>query len=136
MCFETALIVSYSRPFSESSDGVPVLSYKTLGIKLSPFTRALHEELMSKRNTIFAHSDPDKVEFASPVVLKFERTDGSPFTIISPPRFHEGIRMELPRLRQAAVLVSSLHFAVFRRLQAMHAHFLDVLPSLDAEDRL
>jgi hypothetical protein len=136
MCFETALIVSYCRPFSKSPDGVPALSYGTLGIKLSHFTRVLHEELMSKRNTIFAHSDPYKVEFANPVVMNWVRPDGSPFTTLSPPRFDEGILLELPRIRQAAVLVSSLRFAVYTRLQAMHGHFLEVLPSLDAEDRL
>lgn len=134
MCFETALIVSYCRPFSKSPDGVPVLSYGALGIKLSAFTRALHEELLSKRNTIFAHSDPDKVEFAKPIVTKWVRPDGSRFTSLFPPRFDEGIMLDLPRLRQTAVLASSLHNAVYARLQAMHVHFLDVLPSMDMDD--
>jgi hypothetical protein len=38
-CYETTLVVSYCRPFSESVSAFPRLSYRALGIKLSPFVR-------------------------------------------------------------------------------------------------
>lgn len=68
-CYETTLVVSYCRPFSESAAQIPRLSYRKLGIKLSPFTRAIHDGLISKRNKIFAHSDGEEVKYSQPVVM-------------------------------------------------------------------
>ncbi|MGO4405201.1 hypothetical protein AB4Z10_13185 [Bosea sp. RAF48] len=133
LCYETTLIVSYCRPFSESRGDIPSLSYGALGIKLSPFTRALHDDLISKRNTIFAHSDASQVAYRAPVVMKGRDGAGEPFTTLFPPRFNEGIMLDYQRVQQAKILNKSLLGAVMARLQAMHVHFLDVLPSMDMD---
>ncbi|MFG1431522.1 hypothetical protein V5F44_04935 [Xanthobacter sp. V2C-8] len=133
ICYETTLIVSYCRPFSESKGGIPSLSYGALGIKLSPFTRALHDDLIIKRNTLFAHSDASQVEYGAPVVMKSRNWAGESFTCLNPPRFNEGVMLDYQRVQQAKVLNTSLLDAVRARLQAMHVHFLDVLPSMDMD---
>ncbi|WP_048710117.1 hypothetical protein [Microvirga massiliensis] len=132
-CYETTLIVSYCRPFSESQGGLPRLSYRKMGIRLSPFTRTLHEELIAKRNKIFAHSDGDHIDHAPPTVMNGVNWQGQSFTTLFPPRFQEGILLDYARVQQASILVSSLSNAVMHQLQAMHIHFVDVLPSMDLD---
>jgi hypothetical protein len=57
-CYETTLVVAYGRPFSQSlAGGIPPLSTKMIGLKLSPERRALHDRLIGMRNQIMAHSD-------------------------------------------------------------------------------
>jgi hypothetical protein len=75
--YKTSLIVSYSRPFSQSSGDLPKLSHRTLGIRLSNYTNAIHKDIITKRNTVFAHSDVDAIEYSKPIVMELERTDGS-----------------------------------------------------------
>ena len=55
-CYEASLVVSYARPFWKGTSHIKALSFGALGIKLPPFTRAIHEDLLSKRNKVFAHS--------------------------------------------------------------------------------
>lgn len=128
-CYETSLIVSYCRPFSESSGGIPRLSYKTLGVKLSPFVRALHENLIDKRNRIFAHSDVTHVEYSMPMVMHSNDQRGQRFTVLFPPRFREGTLLTEAEFEQVSVLVSDVSNAVMHTLQAMHGYFADRLPS-------
>lgn len=132
-CYETTLVVSYSRPFSESAGGLPRLSYGALGIKLSPFVRALHEELMEKRNRLFAHSDIGSVEYALPVVMHGKNTKGTPFTTLFPPRFQEGTLLDEARFEQISVLIECVSDAIMEMLQAMHVNFSDRYPSTDLE---
>ena len=135
-CYETTLVVSYCRPFSESVGGIPRLSYKTLGIKLSPFVQNLHDELGGMRNKLVAHSDIEKVEYAMPVVVNSKDTTGKPFTILHPPRFREGTLLDEAKFEQANVLVRCANHAVMEMLHAMHVHFKDEYPSrtLDFDD--
>lgn len=128
-CYETTLIVSYCRPFSESRGGIPRLSYKTLGINLSPFVRALHDSLIAKRNKIFAHSDADHVEYSMPVVMHSNNQQGHPFTTLYPPRFREGTLLTEAEFEQVSVLVNDVSNAVMHMLQAMHGNFVDRLPA-------
>jgi hypothetical protein len=132
-CYETMLVVSYCRPFSESVGGLPRLSYRTLGIKLSPFVRALHDHLMDKRNKLFAHSDIGSVEYAPPVVMHGRDTKGRPFTTLFPPRFQEGTLLDEAGFEQVSVLVECTSNAVMHMLQAMHVNFGDRYPSTDFE---
>jgi len=133
-CYETTVIVSYSRPFSQSTTQIPRLSYERLGIKLSPFTRALHENLIQKRNKIFAHSDADAVEYVPPQVMRFERPHDEPFTILYPPRFREGTLLSRNELEQVSVLVVCLSGAIYEMLHVMHTNFVDEFPPIDDED--
>ena len=112
MCYETTAIISYARPFSQSYSDVPSLAYGKLGIKLSPFTKALHDRLMAKRNAIFAHTDPDEVIHSVPHAMTFTRPDVTIFSILTPPRFIEGTMLDRDEFEQMRLLVSSLSFAV------------------------
>lgn len=132
-CYETMLVVSYCRPFSESTGGLPRLSYRTLGIKLSPFVRALHDDLIDKRNKLFAHSDIGSVEYALPIVMRSKDTTGSPFTTLFPPRFREGTLLDEAGFEQVSVLVDCATSAVMHMLQAMHVNFADRYTSADFE---
>ena len=134
-CYETTLVVSYCRPFSESSGSVPRLSYGKLGIKLSPFVRGLHENLMSKRNRIFAHSDASEVGYALPTVMHSNDQQGRPFTTLLPPRFNEGTILTEAEFEQVSVLVNDVTNAVMRLIQSMHGNFADRYPSSNIEPR-
>jgi hypothetical protein len=83
--YETSLIVAYARPFSQSKGQVPPLSYGRLGIKLRSSVSEIHNDLINKRNKLFAHSDPDIVEHSNLWAYSGERTDGSKFSVLCPP---------------------------------------------------
>jgi hypothetical protein len=134
-CYETTFIVSYGRPFSQSDRTLPRLSYDSLGIELSPFTRTLHDSFISKRNKIFAHSDGDHVPRSKPFALKSNGRDGkSPFTVFGAPKFHEGLFLDERELQQGDVLVSCLYDAVYSTLNEMHGHFIDEFPPIDFDE--
>lgn len=130
MCYETTAIISYARPFSQSYSDIPSLAYGKLGIKLSPFTRALHDKLIAKRNAIFAHTDPDEVLHSHPHAMTHTRPDGSRFSTLMPPRFIEGTMLESDEFEQMRLLVSSLTVAVYSMAQAMHQNFGHLYPGL------
>jgi len=132
-CYETTLVVSYCRPFSQSGAQVPRLSYGKLGIKLSPFTKAIHEGLISKRNKIFAHSDAEEVTYSQPVVMHANDCRGQPFTFLVPPQFREAPLLSKVEIEQVSVLVSCLTGAVVVMIQAMHGNFAEHYPSMDME---
>jgi len=130
-CYETTLVVSYCRPFSESVGSFPRLSYRALGIKLSPFVEALHRGLMDKRDKLFAHSDVGSVEYALPFVAHDKDTTGKPFSTMFPPRFKEGLLLDEAEFEQVSILVKCVNKAVMHMLQAMHVHFADRYPATD-----
>lgn len=130
-CYETMLIVSYCRPFSESTGEFPRLSYRALGIKLTPFVRSLHDGLMDKRNKLFAHSDVGSVEYALPIVMRDIDLSGKPISTLFPPRFREGTLLDEAGFEQVSVLIHCVSGAVMKMLQAMHVHFADRYPSFN-----
>lgn len=132
-CYETTLVVSYCRPFSESVGDFPRLSHRALGIKLSPFVRALHDDIVDKRNKLFAHSDVGSVEYVLPALINGGDAEGSPFTTLVSPRFREGTLLQEAEFEQVSVSIECTSNAVMRMLQAMHVHFADRYPSTDFE---
>ena len=105
------------------------------GIKLSPFTRTLHDNFVTKRNKIFAHSDAGHVARSKPFIIKSNGRDGkSPFTVLGAPKFHEGLLLDENELKQGNVLVSCLYSAVYGTLNEMHGHFIAEFPSLDFDE--
>jgi hypothetical protein len=56
-CFETTLIIAYSRPFSQSEGSVPPLTLKMAKAKFTEQEKALHRRLIRMRNKVIAHSD-------------------------------------------------------------------------------
>jgi hypothetical protein len=134
-CYETTLVVSYCRPFSESSGSIPRLSYGALGIKLSSFVRGLHENLMGKRNKIFAHSDASEIGYVLPTVMHANDQQGLPFTTLMPPKFDEGTILTEAEFEQVSVLINDVANAVMCLIQAMHVNFADRYPSFDLKLR-
>lgn len=132
-CYETTLIVSYCRPFSQSTAGLPRLSYKILGVSLAPFVDRLHRELIDKRNRIFAHSDIDHIEYVNPVILHSKDKHGKSFTVLYPPRFREETLLSRAELEQVDVLLGDVINAVMAMLQAMHPNFKDRYPSVQLD---
>jgi hypothetical protein len=51
-CYETTLVVAYTRPFTQSRGAAPPLTMKTVDLKLSHERQALHEKLVEMRNKI------------------------------------------------------------------------------------
>jgi hypothetical protein len=121
--YETSLITSYSRPFSMTTPGIPRLTFEKLGIKLSSFTEGIHQDILNKRNKIFAHSDVDAIDYTAPVIMKMERYDGSEYTSLFPPRFKEGLFLSRADVARIDVLISCLFGAVMDMTQAMHSNF-------------
>jgi hypothetical protein len=64
-CYETTIIISYTRPFSQSTNGFPQLSLKMVGAELTEEQDALHERLINLRNKVIAHSDADMMRMTS-----------------------------------------------------------------------
>jgi hypothetical protein len=65
--FQTALIVSYCRPFSDNKSGakrdvLPRISDKVFLSDLETPEKETHSLLIDLRNQIYAHSDPDAFE--------------------------------------------------------------------------
>jgi len=134
-CYETTFIVAYSRPFTESRGGLPRLSYKALGVRLTKFTRSIHESILAKRDKIFAHSDPSAVDYYASV-MNFRRPDGSEFSVLGPTRFREGFELDETELRRANVLAECLLHTISSLLHEMHPNFSAGLPQHDfREDR-
>lgn len=126
--YETSLVVSYVRPFSKSDGSIPPLSYGRLGIRLSNYARSIHEDLIHKRNKIFAHSDASAIEFAPPFILSGKREDDSTYTSLGPPQFLEGVLFERSEFARVEAMIDCLFFAVFAMAQAMHPNFIDRYP--------
>ncbi len=57
-CYETTFVVAYGRAFTES-DGSKhkLLSFKRVGLKLSPEENRLHSKILDARRRKYAHSD-------------------------------------------------------------------------------
>ncbi|QZH74632.1 MAG: hypothetical protein JY451_13360 [Erythrobacter sp.] len=60
-CFETALVVSYARPFSAARGGVAPFSWGLMPKcwSLTSAEKVLHQNLIDARNKVYAHSDAD-----------------------------------------------------------------------------
>ncbi|NTG30120.1 hypothetical protein G6K88_31275 [Agrobacterium rhizogenes] len=128
MCYETTLIVSYARPFSQSYSELPALTYGKMGIKLPAFTKRLHEDLLHKRNQIFAHADPAAIPHSKLGIMKFRNTNDQPFSILTPPRFQEGTLLDKDEYEQVSLLISCLSSAIYAVANAMHPYVSDKYP--------
>ncbi|MDK4723150.1 hypothetical protein PH552_27730 [Rhizobium sp. CNPSo 3968] len=134
MCYETTLVVSYARPFSEARRGLPPLSYKRMGISLPGSTQRLHDDLMSKRNKIFAHADPDGVPHSRPSAMKGRRSiTGEEFSVLTPPQFLEGTLLDALEFAQVDLLIRYLSDVVYRLANEMHTYFPGEYQEFDLE---
>lgn len=67
-CFHDMMVVSYWRPFS-SSNVLPKLSFKKIGLEPSSDEDGLHKRLGDYRNKLVAHTDADRMR----VVVKAKK---------------------------------------------------------------
>lgn len=123
-CIEDAAVVAYWRPFSECR-GLPKLSLKRLGLKLTAEEAALHEILKTHRNKVVAHTDIDRMRLA------FRSWKPSDHDVIMPHLIRDDALALFDRRQEWRALVRKLLNAVadsvFERVQGLgEAEFLFV----------
>lgn len=67
-CFETTMVISYARPFSQSYLPLPRFCLNLISFTPSEDEASLHEELMALRNKRVAHSDFETMRMHSAVL--------------------------------------------------------------------
>jgi len=88
-CYETTVIIAYTRPFSQSKGGIPPLTIRMTGAILSHEQKELHRRLVKLRNKVIAHSDAEMMRMVSKThPTKFD--DGFEFVFLQT-AFDEGL---------------------------------------------
>jgi hypothetical protein len=64
-CYETTIIMAYTRPFSESKGEIPRSSFKVANVQPNAEQKQLHRRLMNLRNKVIAHSDVEMMRIRS-----------------------------------------------------------------------
>jgi hypothetical protein len=101
-CYETALVIAYTRPFTQSRGEALPLSMKMTNLKLSVDRRALHDRLVEMRNKIVAHSDSEMMRMTIQPFVTRTPTRESDNEIWLSPIEHDGF--EWARRRGGATL--------------------------------
>ena len=109
-CFETTLVVSYARPFTQSRGGTLPLTMKMVGLKLSGENRALHARLVDMRNTIMAHSDEEMMRMTTQLFDVSE--EGEPPLHLIQTVFDEGITVIGEMLVETNALLREVYQAI------------------------
>lgn len=91
-CYETTLVIAYTRPFTQSRGAGTPLTLKMVGLKLSNDRRALHDRLMDMRNKITAHSDSEMMRMTTQP-FDVSMRDGKPPMYFIQTVFDEGITL-------------------------------------------
>lgn len=113
-CYETTLVVAYTRPFSQSIGEIPALTMKMIDLRLSPERQAVHDQLIQMRNKIMAHSDAEMMRMtteAYEVGLDAER----PFYMMQTV-FDEGVTLLGQLLMDANTVLNEVHQAIVKSL--------------------
>ncbi|MGM4927663.1 hypothetical protein [Tardiphaga sp. 619_E2_N8_5] len=114
-CFETTLVIAYTRPFSQSKGRFPPLTMKMIDFKPTPENLALHDQLMLMRNQIMAHSDAEMMRMTiAPFDIPFD--DGTPPINLFQAVFDEGVTLIGSLLLETDILLHEVHNALFRTL--------------------
>lgn len=100
MAYMTAMIISYSRPFSPGR-GLPNFPSKLLK-DLTVDEKSLHEQLLSLRNRIYAHTDLD-FKKVRPIIH-----NGIPTAIES----HPQLRMTASEIKNVRKLIQKISIAI------------------------
>nr|WP_295662083.1 hypothetical protein [Polymorphobacter sp.] len=74
-CYHDTAIISYCRPFTKSN-GLPILSRKSVRKDTLPEEKQLHALLMDERNKVVAHTDADRMRL---LLTSFDVLDGIRF---------------------------------------------------------
>lgn len=125
-CFETTLVVAYTRPFTQSRGGTMPLSMKMVGLRLSDEKRALHARLVEMRNTIMAHSDEEMMRMTTQP-FDVSAGDGEPPMYLIQTVFDEGITLMGKLLVETNELLHEVYQAtvhtLFKELQTKPESF-------------
>jgi hypothetical protein len=114
-CFETTLVVAYTRPFSQSRGEIPALTMKMIDLKLSAEKRALHDRLMQMRNQIMAHSDAEMMRMTTQA-FDIPIGDEKPPVFLIQTVFDEGITLLGPLLVETNTLLRQVFQAIYHAL--------------------
>lgn len=127
-CIETTLIMAYTRPFTTSRGSIPKLSLKATGVKLSGAQRALHDEIVTARNTVIAHSDEEAM-WMQVSLVEVAPEAGEPLKLFAP-YYDEEPRFSGARLTELEELIGSVHTSLFKKLMgiaAVHPERMNIL---------
>jgi hypothetical protein len=114
-CYETTLVVAYTRPFSQSRGAVPPLTLKMVNLKLSKERQALHDRLMEMRNKIMAHSDSEMMRMTTQP-FDVPMRDGEPPMYFIQTVFDDGITLLGSLLIEINELLHEVFQAIFLTL--------------------
>jgi hypothetical protein len=117
-CYETTLTVAYSRPFN-TSDGLPKIGFKRIGLLPKFSTNAIVEKLERYRNKYFAHSDEEVRRYLPPVLVEVSTTSGEPFERMTNPIFPRGGVFSEGELHQISVVIWDIQIAIRETMQQM-----------------
>lgn len=83
-CYETTMVVAYSRPFAQSRGHTAPFQWSLLGRKfaLKSDEAALHEKMIELRNKLHAHSDGDFTRVV-PEIWRSRMPDGKDFDFLA-----------------------------------------------------
>lgn len=110
-CYETTLIVSYARPFSQTFSKIPRFGFNMIGMNLDAHQSSLHDELLRLRNKVYAHSDSEMMQMVSrtfPV--------GHHATQIPDVQFDEGIRFLGNKLDDVIIHLRKIRTRIVERI--------------------
>ncbi len=113
-CYETTLIMAYTRPFSASKGVVPRLSLKMTGSNLDANQITLHDRLIGLRNKVVAHSDDEMMRMISKAHT-LEISDDFKFVFLETV-FDEGLNFAGHDLYDVEELISVVSGTVFTKL--------------------
>jgi len=114
-CYETTLVIAYTRPFTQSRGAAAPLTMKMVGLKLSNDRQALHDRLMDMRNKITAHSDSEMMRMTTQP-FDVSMRDGEPPMYFIQTVFDEGITLLGTLLIETNELLREVYQAVVETL--------------------
>jgi hypothetical protein len=114
-CYETTLVIAYTRPFTQSRGAAAPLTMKMVGLKLSNDRRALHDRLMDMRNKITARSDSEMMRMTTQP-FDVSMRDGEPPMYFIQTVFDEGVTLLGTLLIETNELLREVYQAVVETL--------------------
>jgi hypothetical protein len=138
-CYETTMVVSYLRPFSQSRGGVPKLTLELCGPSLRDDLLLMHQRIRDARDKVFAHSDASFMRVrVKPVALNISSRDVTLFDA----KFDEGLQFLGMDVLTAIDLFRTVYFNLYSILHSevslnpelfhIRKDYLEYLPNPEA----
>ena len=106
-CFETTMIISFSRPFKTGLGKKP-LDLEVIGLELSDAEIELKKKITTLRDQVVAHSDVKEMEFYISNIRPFDDHD----VRMPLERFYEGLRLNEQELTDIYKLLNKIIYAI------------------------